>query len=455
MSLLLLVFLPLVMAGPVYFLRRYWSVAVAVSLATILALLGICVKYAPAEPAYLLGRELVLSDLHRLLLAFFCFLAGLMVIYAWREPQGWAFLPSLLAILGLVNGATMIKTFLIAVLLLEMAGLTLVFMMYARRPAPTGMALGYLICLVVAAPCLLLVSWLMESYVLHPEEVLLIRFTVIAVSVGFGILLAAVPFHSWLPPVAGHAPPMAAAVLICIFSPVSLALLLGILRDNLWLLAGSPLLWVMFVSGLLTALVGGLLASAQREPGRLMGYAAISDMGFVLIGLGTGSPLGTTASLAHLVNRSLLVLLMAMSLGSLRSHLRPRAVHSSTIRQALIRAPGGVLGYVAGGLAIGGFPLFNGFATRWLIYRCVAEEGTLVRGILVLAGVGVVFGCLRSLSRVLGASPEADQGREPLFVTALIVSLVLLCLVLGLFPGLLVAPLESVVQAMGPIGSGV
>src|SRR4030042_3480539 len=142
MSLLLLVFLPLVMAGPVYFMRRYWALAVVVSLATILALLGIVFRYSPAEPAYLLGRELVLGDLQRFLLAFFCLLAGLMVLYAWREPQGWAFLPSLLAILGLVNGAMMIETFLIAVLLLEMAGRGFVFLIPGRGAAPTRAAVG-------------------------------------------------------------------------------------------------------------------------------------------------------------------------------------------------------------------------------------------------------------------------------------------------------------------------
>ncbi|MDH4209331.1 MAG: proton-conducting transporter membrane subunit, partial [Anaerolineae bacterium] len=302
---------------------------------------------------------------------------------------------------------------------------------------------------------LLLVAWLVESYALRPEDLLLVRFTVIAVSVGFGILLAAAPFHWWLPAVAGDAPPMAAALMICVLGPASLSLLLGVLRDNLWLVTESPILWVISLAGLLTALLGGVLAFAQREPGRLLGYAAISDLGCVLVGLGAGSALGTTAALAHLVNRSLAVLLLAMSLGSLLSYVRRRGSHSSTLRQALARAPGGVLGYVAGGLAIGGFPLFNGFATRWLVFRSLAQENALFRGVLVLAGVGVVLGCLRSLSFVLRTSPGTDRGREPLPVTTLIMLLVVLCLVLGLFPGLLVDLVQSVVPSLTPVAAGV
>lgn len=451
MSLLLLVFLPLAMAGPVYLLRRYWTVAVALSMVTILALAVLCIQYAEAEPAYLLGRQLALSDLHRFMLGFFSCLAGFMVLYAWREPQGSAFLPSLLAILGLVNGALMIETFLIAVLLLEMAGLTFVFMMHGRRPAPPETGVGYLIPLVVAAPCLLLAAWFVDSYVLDPGDVLLIRFTVIAVSVGFGILLAAAPFHFWLPAVAGDAPPMAVAVLICILSQTHLALLIGILTDNPWLVTGSPILSVISVSGLLTALVGGALAFGQRHPGRLLGYAAVSDMGFVLIALGAGSALGNTAALAHLVNRSLVVLLITMSLGSFREGRGAGDQEGPDLRLSWSTGWPGQVGYVVGGLAIGGFPLFSGFATRWLVYRSAAGQGSTFLAVLVLSGVGVILGYLRSLGVVLGPSREGDEGGQPWVSAVLILSLAALCLLLGLFPGLLVTPLQELVKVLQPL----
>jgi formate hydrogenlyase subunit 3/multisubunit Na+/H+ antiporter MnhD subunit len=451
MSLLLLIFVPLVMAAPVYFLRRYWTVAVALSLVTILGLSVVCMQYSGAEPAYLLGRELVLGDLHRFLLGFFFALAGFMVLYTWREPQGWAFLPSLLAILGLVSGALMIETFLIAVLLLEMAGLIFVFMIHGRRPTPTATGLGYVIPLVVATPSLLLAAWLVESYVLEPGDVLLIRFTVIAVSVGFGILLAAAPFHSWLPPVAGDAPPMAAALLICILSQANLAVLIGLLADNPWLVSGSPILSMITLSGLLTALVGGALAFAQKQSGRLLGYAAVADMGFVLVALGAGSPLGTTAALAHAVNRSLVVLLIAMSLGSFHEYpggpSGERPIPAGQFRGGWA----GKVGYVAGGLAIGGFPLFSGFATRWLVYRSLVEQDVVFLVILVLSGVGVILGYMRSFRTVLRASNH-EGGRGERRVTAvLIVALAVLCVVLGLFPGLLVTPLQELLQALQPL----
>ena len=446
MSLLLLIFLPLVIAGPVYLMRRYWTMAVAVSLLAILALVGICGQATLDEPAYLMGRELVLNDLNRLLLIVLYVLAGLMILYAWKEPQGWAFCPCVLAILGLLGGTMMMRTFLISVFLVEVAGLLFVLTIHGRRPAPAGTALGFLVALVLAASCLLLVAWLAESYALHPENLLLIRFTVIAVFIGLGILLAAAPFHSWLPPVVQGAPPMAGALLICIFSPVHLLLLLRVLQENPWLVTDSTILSAISVSGLLTAVVGGLFAFAQRTPGRLLAYAAISDMGFVLVALGTGSPWGVSAALAHSVNRSLAVLLVAMSVGALRNHLKPGSV--PTLRGMVRSNPGGILGYLAGGLALGGFPLLNGFATRWLVYRSLAEHSAPFVGALVLSGVGVVLGYLRSISTMQQPSSEPGDGREPMLVTVIILSLVGLCLLLGLAPGLLVTPLHDILQGI-------
>jgi len=449
---ILLIFIPLAAAILVYLLRRYWTVAVFVSLATTLAMVWICTQVPLDEPAHILGRELVLDELSRFMLIFLFSLASLMILYTWQVPQGWAFCPCLLAALGLLSGAIMMGTFLIAVILLEMAGLIFVFMIHGRRPAPVGTALGYLVPMVVAMPCLLLASCLIDAYALQPDNLLLVRFIVIALSLGFGILLAVVPFHSWLPGVAGEAPAMTTASLICIFNLASLALLLSVLNSHLWLTAEANSLSMLSVAGLLTAVVGGVLAFAQRQSGRLLAYAAISDVGFILVGLGTGTSIGVTAALAHAINRSLLVLLVAMGLGTLRTYRREGSV--STLREAFRHTPGGITSYALGGLALGGFPLFNGFATRWLIYRSLAGSNPLYQWALLLAGAGVVVGYLRSLFMMLKPSPERNTEREPLLVTVITLSLAAFCLLLGLAPGLLVGSLLNMVQGMTIIGGG-
>jgi hydrogenase-4 component B len=112
------------------------------------------------------------------------------------------------------------------------------------------------------------------------------------------------------------------------------------------------------------------------------------------------------------------------------------------------------LGYIAGGLALGGFPLLNGFATRWLVYRSLTEQDALFLGALVVSGVGVVLGYVRSFSMLVHGSADTSEGREPLVVTVVILSLATLCLLLGLAPGLLVTHLHDILQGITLAGPG-
>jgi hypothetical protein len=57
MSLLLLIFVPLAVAGPVYFLRRYWTTTVCLCLVTIVGLIAVCSRAPLGEPAYLLAAS--------------------------------------------------------------------------------------------------------------------------------------------------------------------------------------------------------------------------------------------------------------------------------------------------------------------------------------------------------------------------------------------------------------
>jgi hypothetical protein len=73
-------------------------------------------------------------------------------------------------------------------------------------------------------------------------------------------------------------------------------------------------------------------------------------------------------------------------------------------------------------------------------------------GALVLSGVGVVLGYLRSISTMKQPSSESGDGREPALVTVIILSLAGLCLLLGLVPGLLVSPLFDILQGIALSG---
>ncbi|MFQ6058779.1 MAG: proton-conducting transporter membrane subunit [Anaerolineae bacterium] len=419
--LFLIIILPMAMAALIYVLRSWGAIAPLLTAATALILIGLCTQIPSGETAQVLGRALVFSPLNRLLLSFLLALVALMALYAWPVSQGWAFLPFTLLFVGLVSAALMIRPFLLAVLLLEIAALLLVFPMGGARAAQR-----YMVLVAAATPPLLLASWLMDLYTLNPDNQGLIPATVALLALGFGLLLAVMPLHLWLPAVAEEAPSMVTALVTSAFHLAVLLLLVNLLNDVPWLAAEPRARQVLMAGGLLTALGGGLLALPQERLSRLLAYSAISDLGFILVGLGAGSALGLTGAALGLVSRALALLLMAMGLGAM-------------YRQAL--GPAATLAFIFGGLALSGFPLSGGFPGRWLICRAAFQRQPLQAYALLLASLLLFLGYLRALRAALSLRSEVAWGRGSWLVRGMIILLIVFSVLMGLYPQLILRPI--------------
>jgi len=447
MSPLLLILIPLVMAPLAYILRRLLPLAALLSAATTLAMIMLCLEIPLGASAQVLGRELALDPLSRSALFFLLALATASLSYAWPIPQGQLFPSFVLLVLALLIGAIMIRNFLIAVLLLEMAAIIAVFLIQGDRGGSTGAALGYLIVTMVAAPLLLLASWLFDLYALHPEDLTPIRYIVTLLALGFGLLLAAVPLYPWLPAIAAEAPAMVTALVVSIIEPAILFQLLSLFSRFPWLMTESQAPLIMIVGGLLTALVGGIMAFSQGDLGRLLAYSAISDLGCILVGLGMGSTSGVAAALLHVVNRSISVLLGSMSLGAIR-HCLPTDSFAD-LGGVARRMPFTTMGIIVAGLALGGFPPFNGFASRWLIYHAAMEQDPTSAYLLILASGCVILGHVRAIRALFSAPKGAKIEREPWAAAAMIVALIILSLAMGLYPQLALEPILALVEGVG------
>jgi formate hydrogenlyase subunit 3/multisubunit Na+/H+ antiporter MnhD subunit len=273
---------------------------------------------------------------------------------------------------------------------------------------------------------------------------------------GFAILLGAVPFHAWLPAVAVEAPPLVTAFLIGTVHPVLFLLMIRLFQRHPWLIADNWAFQLLTVGGLLTALVGGFLALVQQDFGRLLAYAALSDLGCLLLGLGTASIEGLTAAALQLVNRSLAMVLTGVGLAILRRYASSDAfadLGSVARRMPLVSA-----GLLVGLLSLAGFPLTGGFASRWPIYRLVYQENHLYAIALVISGGAAVLGCWRGLFALLRPGAHSELEREPmpllryLPTVAVMLILTLLCLTLGLFPQLFLPPILKWVEGFTFLG---
>ena len=121
-----------------------------------------------------------------------------------------------------------------------------------------------------------------------------------------GVLAKAgvLPFHTWVPDTAEDAPTPVTA-----FLPAAVDKLLGIYllaRMVLDLFVMTPgVNAVLLALGAVTIAVAGVMMLMQQDFKRLLAFCAISQAGYVLLGIGTGHPLGIAGGLFHMVNHAI------------------------------------------------------------------------------------------------------------------------------------------------------
>jgi formate hydrogenlyase subunit 3/multisubunit Na+/H+ antiporter MnhD subunit len=365
-----------------------------------------------------------------------------------------------LIILSLLGAAVMIRHFLFAVLFFWIASIVVVFIIQDESQGPKRGALQYLVMASLPIPPLLITPWLIDLQAVNPDNLALLRYATVLLAIGFAILLGVVPFHGWVSALAVDAPPMVAAFVLTVTNAVVLLLMLSLLQSYPWLSEDPQVFGLLRLGGLLMATVGGLLAFAQRDFSRLLGYAVLSDMGVTLVALGMASSSALTAALLQVAHRSVGLMLTTMGLAVVCRCAGDDSF--ANLAGVAKRLPLSTAGLVVGGLSLAGMPLTAGFPSRWVIYRLLSgyhtpasglsqvlvKPGTALALAMLLSGVGVALGYLRGLSTLLGPSTEPKVKREPFIASLLILGMIILCLGLGLRPQWLLPPIQRVVESV-------
>lgn len=458
---LLLLILPLVMAGVVYSLLRWTSLSALLSAGTALVL-GIAAVALPldqpvrlwggrqitmGEAMTFLGREVVLEQADRVAMGILFFTAAGIFFLAWRFTAHSLIFPMGLGLLSLLSGALLIRPIIYAALLIEIAAALSIFALQSEKGPPTRGGLRYLTFTTLALPGLLVTHWLMERYALTPDETELLGVAAVLLAVSFALLLGVVPFHTWVSALAGDGVPLASAFVLTIGNGTIWFLLLDFLEAYPWLSGHPRFGLIVSTAGLAMVIIGALLASAQRRLGPLMGYGALVDSGAALLALAMNSELGLTLVILSLLVRPFGLALMAAGSSGLRER------NGDDSFDALCglgwRMPWSTAAFVFGGLSVAGLPLGAGFIWRWSLCRASASSDPSTVLYLLLAGVGVMTGVWRGLAALL-ARPRSPKDRsvfslrssEGLLTAMVVVVVIGLGVCAGLFPQYL-APLAA------------
>ncbi len=192
---------------------------------------------------------------------------------------------------------------------------------------------------------------------------------------GFGAKAGAFPLHIWLPKAHPVAPAPASALLSGILTKTGIFGIL-VLSCNIFLHDGK---WgtLILVIGVITMTVGAVLALFSVNLKRTLACSSVSQIGFILVGIGMQGLLGDENSLAvrgsllHMVNHSLFKLVLFMAAGVV--YMNIHKLDLNEIRGFGRKKPLLHFIFLMGAMGIGGIPLWNGYVSKTLIHESIVE----------------------------------------------------------------------------------
>jgi proton-translocating NADH-quinone oxidoreductase chain M len=279
---------------------------------------------------------------------------------------------------------------------------------------------------------------------------------IFAIVVGLGVKLAAFLVHIWLPYAHAEAPTPVSALL----SPAMIGIgAYGLLRLWLELLTGSYAQYSLYINiwGLATMIYGGAMALMQDDIKKVLAYSSISQMGYILFGLGSESILGITGGTLMYVTHGLGKGILFMMAGSI-------ILQTGTRSMSKLGGLAGKMPYTAvitmiGALTIIGIPPTSGFMAEWILFNGVLQtgihDGNSLR--IALFGFGILTTVLSSAyilwmyKRIFfGKIPQElvhvrDSNR---YVTVTMAALAALTLVIGVYPNPFLNPITGYIQGI-------
>lgn len=274
---------------------------------------------------------------------------------------------------------------------------------------------------------------------------------------GFGLKAAMVPFHSWLPDAHPSAPAPISAMLSGVLIKVSGVYALVRVIYSVW---GMPpvLSQVLLILGLLSMVIGALLALGQTDFKRMLAYSSISQIGYIIVAFGLGTPLGIMGGLFHLFNHATFKGLLFLDAGATEYATGTRDL--TKLGGINNRLPITGLTTTVGTFSIAGVPPFNGFWSKLLIVVALVDAGQVpAAAIAIGTSILTLWYFLLIQRRAFYGKLLAglEKVKEvPFYMAAAVFCLAAICLLVGLFyPQVVQSLIQPGAQALANIlGAG-
>lgn len=311
----------------------------------------------------------------------FGFLVSLYALYFMRNrDMGNQFYAYLLLSLGMVNGAVLANNLVLLLFFWEgLLGTIFGLIAIGHREAFRSAVKAFI--LIGVSDVLMMAGIGMTGMLAGTLTMSAIHLPLTsAASCAAFLLLAAgatskagsLPFHSWIPDAAADAPlPFMALMPAALEKLLGIYFLARITLDLYALQKGSAMSVILMTLGVATILVAVMMALVQKDFKRLLSYHAISQVGYMILGIGTAVPVGIVGGIFHMINHAMYKSCLFLTGGSVES--RAGTTDLTKLGGIGRRMPITFLCFIVAAAAISGVPPFNGFVSKELVYDGALE----------------------------------------------------------------------------------
>ncbi|MDD5382472.1 MAG: complex I subunit 5 family protein [Candidatus Margulisbacteria bacterium] len=316
------------------------------------------------------------------------FFTLLITLYSFKYMEGkerlGEYYAYILITLGSAAGALFAADFLNLLFFWGMMGIPLYMLIGIGSSAGAGAAKKTLI-LVGGADAMMIMGigivWVMtRSLQIGPSPLPLNNVysivAFLALAAGAFAKAGVMPFHSWIPDSAEFAPASVMALL-----PASLDKLLGIYLfsricfDVFQIVPNSPVSLFLLACGSITIIAAVMGALVQHDLKKLLSFHAVSQVGYMVLGIGTGTPLGVAGGIFHMFNHAIYKSCLFLCGGAVEQ--KAGTTDLEKLGGLAKFMPITFTAFLIAALSISGVPPFNGFISKWMIYQAIVQLGKI------------------------------------------------------------------------------
>jgi multicomponent Na+:H+ antiporter subunit A len=215
------------------------------------------------------------------------------------------------------------------------------------------------------------------------------------------------PLHTWIPEAMAAPTPVSALLHAACYVKAGVYLACRMHSFGAWPQpwGGPALVWV----GTVTMAVGVMYAMVQTDLKRMLAFSTVSQIGYMMMGIGIGTPLAIAAGLLHCLNHGFFKGGLFLTAGSVQHASGTRDMNR--MGGLAQKMPHTTLSWLIGVGSMMGIPLMSGFASKWMLYTAALQAGWAVPAMVAWAvSLGTVFLCAKATSAVfLGPLTEATK----------------------------------------------